>query len=71
MKETKSLASDDNPDLVTKEVIARDSGVSPRTVEWWVRTRKIPYVKAGHRTIRFRLADVRKALAKRTVKEVS
>jgi excisionase family DNA binding protein len=59
------------PDLVPKAIVAHDCGVTPRTIEWWVRTRKIPCVRIGHRTIRFRLADVRRALAKLTVKEVS
>jgi excisionase family DNA binding protein len=60
-----------SPDLVTKAVIAHDCGVTERTVEHWVRERKIPCVRLGHRTVRYRLADVRRALAKRTVKEIS
>jgi excisionase family DNA binding protein len=64
-------AAGHSPDLVTKSVVARDCSVTPRTIETWVRFKKIPCVRIGHRTVRFRLADVRKALAKRTVKEVS
>jgi excisionase family DNA binding protein len=59
------------PDLVDKYVVAHDCGVSPRTIENWVAQRKIPFLELGHRTIRFRLADVRHALDRKTVKEIS
>jgi excisionase family DNA binding protein len=59
------------PDLVDKYVVAHDCGVSPRTIENWVAQRKIPFRRIGHRTIRFRLADVRRALDRKIVKEIS
>jgi excisionase family DNA binding protein len=44
--------------------------VSDRTVDNYVSGRVIPYIKIG-RAVRFRLADVEKALARYTVKGVS
>jgi excisionase family DNA binding protein len=66
-----SVTIPNQPDLVDKYVIAHDCGVSPRTIENWVAQRKIPFLELGHRTIRFRLADVRRALSRKTVKEIS
>ena len=59
------------PELVDKYVVGRVFGASPRTVENWVAQRKIPFLKIGKRTIRFRLADVRRALDRKTIKEIS
>jgi excisionase family DNA binding protein len=58
------------PDLVTKDVVARDCGVCNRTIESWVAQRRIPFVRLGHRTLRFRLADVRRAISRWATKEV-
>ena len=62
---------DQEPELVDKYVVARTFGFSPRTVENWVVQKKIPFLRLGHRTVRFRLADVRRALERKLVKEVS
>ena len=59
------------PELVDKFGVARTFGVSPRTIENWVAQRKIPFLRIGRRTMRFRIADVRRALDRKTVKEVS
>ncbi len=73
--ENSSLASvtvpGDQPELVDKRVIARIFGVSERTIENWVAQRKIPFLRIGHRTMKFRIADVRRALDRKTVKEIS
>jgi excisionase family DNA binding protein len=59
------------PPLITKEVLAKDLGVGCRTIEAWVAERRIPAIKLGHRTLRFCLNDVRRALRLHwTVKEV-
>ena len=59
------------PPLVTKQEVARDLGVGCRTIEKWVAERRIPFIRAGHRTLRFNLNDVRRALRLHwTVKEV-
>jgi excisionase family DNA binding protein len=63
--------SEPEPPLVTKEELAKDLHVGCRTIEAWVAERRIPYIRMGHRTLRFSLADVRRALRLRwTVKEV-
>jgi excisionase family DNA binding protein len=49
--------------LITRLDVAHLSSVSPRTVDRWVKGRKIPYIKIG-RTIRFRWATVEAALVK-------
>jgi excisionase family DNA binding protein len=63
--------SDLEPELVDKRVIARLFNISERTVENWVAQKKIPLIRMGRRTVRFRLADVRRALDRKTVKEIS
>jgi len=55
---------------LTKPELAEYMGVSRRTVDTWVSTRKIPSIKIG-RLVRFNLVDVQKALKRFTVKEVS
>jgi excisionase family DNA binding protein len=62
---------DPEPELVDKFVIARVFGVSPRTIENWVAQRKIPFLRIGRRTMKFKIADVRRALDRKTVKEIS
>lgn len=49
--------------LITRLDVAHLSSVSPRTVDRWVKGRKIPYIKVG-RTIRFRWATVEAALVR-------
>jgi excisionase family DNA binding protein len=59
------------PRPMTKAELAEYLGVSPRTVDNYVSGRKIPFIKLGSRLIRFRLADVDRALKRYTVEEVS
>jgi excisionase family DNA binding protein len=58
------------PSPATKAELARFLKVSPRTVDTLIATRRIPYIKLG-RLVRFRIADVERALTRYTVKEVS
>ena len=73
----KSLPPSDSslppPDLglVDKVGLAKLLLVSPRTVEDYVQQKKIPYIRPGWRTVRFRISDVKKALDRWSVKEVS
>ena len=56
--------------LLDTEEAARMLGISPRTVQGWVRQRRIPYVKLSEgRTglTRFRPADLRAWIAARVV----
>jgi excisionase family DNA binding protein len=57
--------------LVDKRVVAADLRVGLRTVERWVKAKKIPYIRIGHRMLRFRLDAVRAAIARWETKEVS
>jgi excisionase family DNA binding protein len=57
---------------VDKRIVARFLDVSPRTIETWTRRKKIPYVKFGVKSVRYRLADVERAIRKNySVKEVA
>jgi excisionase family DNA binding protein len=58
------------PPPVTKAELAKFLKVSPRTVDNYVSSRRIPYIKLG-RLIRFRPADVERALKRYTVEETS
>ena len=57
--------------LVDTEALARILGLNRRTIEGWIRKRKLPFIRVGKRCVRFRLRDVFKALEDRyTIKEV-
>ena len=56
--------------LPRKLDIAKRYGVSPRTVDRWIAERKIPFLKFGHRTLRFRWSDVEKSLDRFVIREV-
>ena len=56
--------------LKTETEIAVALGEEERTIRYWRHTNLIPAVILGRRTIRYRLADVIRALEKRIVKEV-
>jgi excisionase family DNA binding protein len=49
--------------LITRLDVANLASVSPRTIDRWVKGRKIPYIKVG-RTLRFRWAAVEAALVR-------
>jgi excisionase family DNA binding protein len=55
--------------LATTEDVAKLARVSKRTVQIWVHERRIPHLKLG-RLLRFRLADVQRALNRHTIQEV-
>jgi excisionase family DNA binding protein len=58
INETHDVAADDASDaLLTKKELAPKLRISRRSVDNWVRNRKIPYYKLG-KSIRFRWADV-------------
>ena len=58
------------PGLVTKKTVARALSVSCRTVETWMRGRRIPCVRLGKRCVRFDLPAVLVALRKFEIREV-
>lgn len=55
-------------ELLTQAELARALGEAERTVAQWRYRGLIPYLKMGHRSIRFRLEAVLAALDKRTLK---
>ena len=54
--------------LLTEVELARALGEMPRTIRNWRYRGLLPFVKCGHRSIRFRLDMVLEALEKRTIK---
>jgi excisionase family DNA binding protein len=57
-------------ELLTKKQLADKLEISPRTLEAWVASRKIPFIKVGG-IIRFNWSRVREALDAFEVKEAS
>jgi excisionase family DNA binding protein len=58
------IAGSLNHDYLDKYDVAHILKVSVRTIEKWTRERKIPYYKAGYHTVRYRLADIARAMRK-------
>ena len=56
--------------LVTKRVVATVVASSLRTVDRMIAERRIPVIRIGPRSPRFRVSDVLRALNKLTVQEV-
>jgi hypothetical protein len=56
--------------LNKEEIRQRLNLISLRGVDELVRRRKIPYLRLGHRTLRFSWPAVEAALARLTIKEV-
>ena len=57
--------------LLTKKDLAKQCQVSTRTLEDWVKRRKIPALYLSKRCIRFRADQVMEALAKLERKAIS
>lgn len=60
----------DNLGLLNKAQLAERLNMTPRGVECMTRSRIIPVIKLGHRTLRYSWPRVCEALAKREVREV-
>jgi excisionase family DNA binding protein len=54
----------------TKAEVAREYGVSLRTIDTWIAQRKIPFRKLSPRMVRFDLDRVADALERYTVEEI-
>jgi excisionase family DNA binding protein len=52
--------------LLSKTAVASWLGVSTRKIEYMMERQGLPFLKLGHRTVRFRRADVSKWLKKST-----
>ena len=57
--------------LLNGNELAKELGEEPRTITTWRQRGIIPFIDAGYRTKRYQLDDVLRALAKRTVQEIS
>ena len=62
-----SDAGDPISNLVTKRIVASAAGVSVRTVDSWVRSKRISSIKLSARCIRFDLSTVLRELRRFTV----
>jgi Helix-turn-helix domain len=56
--------------LLTTDELASRLGEESRTISTWRQRGIIPFIDAGYRTKRYKLDDVLRALAKRTIREV-
>jgi excisionase family DNA binding protein len=59
-----SAAYSATAEFVDKRTVAQFLGLSVRTVEKWTRERRIPCFRTGYRTVRYRLADIARAMRK-------
>jgi excisionase family DNA binding protein len=56
--------------LGTKDDVAKLCQVSKRTVELWIQERRIPFIRLGHRLLRFDLDAVKAAVRRWSTKEI-
>lgn len=56
-------------DFVRKKQMAQELSISERTLNTWMRQRRIPYFRVGG-TVLFRIEDVRRALERYQVRPV-
>jgi excisionase family DNA binding protein len=61
---------DSEAGLGDKSDVAKLCKVSVRTVEEWVKARRIPFIRMGHRLLRFDLVAVKQAVARWTTTEI-
>jgi hypothetical protein len=58
------------PAMIRKKDLAKELNVSPRSIDNWVRQKRIPVHRFSSRFIRYDLRRVRNALDKYEVREV-
>jgi len=56
--------------LLTKREIAAILNVSSRTIDNWIREKRIPFLRLSPRLLRFDLRTIQRALEKYEIKEV-
>jgi excisionase family DNA binding protein len=56
--------------FLSKQELALALGVSPRTIDNWMKQRRIPFIRISARLIRFDLNRVKEALQRYEIKEV-
>jgi hypothetical protein len=68
-KQEKNSESANDAGLVNKRVVAQSASASTRSVDNWIRDRKIPVVRISKRCVRFHLPSVLAALRKFEIRE--
>ena len=63
-------AAAETPNLVKKPVVAKAASVSNRSVDNWMREKRIPFVRLSPRCVRFHLPSVLAALRRFEIREV-
>ncbi|HUU94498.1 MAG TPA: helix-turn-helix domain-containing protein [Phycisphaerae bacterium] len=63
------MAPPEQNQLVTSDRLAEHFTVSVETVRTWVRQRRIPFLRVSRKVIRFRIAEVERALSQRAEAE--
>jgi len=73
MQERQTNSASESADIIegldNKKTIAQALSVSPRTIDNWMREKRIPYLRLSPRCIRFDRRAVLRALGTYTVKE--
>ena len=70
MRMKRQMTNDEQvDDFLTKEGVAKLLQVSTRTIDNLMAKKVIPFLKLGHRTVRFRRQDVAVALGRLNRKE--
>ena len=59
--------------LITESEAAAYMGVKPQTLATWRCTKRypLPFIRVGRRAIRYRLTDIEKFLADRTIRQTT
>ncbi|MCX6924172.1 MAG: helix-turn-helix domain-containing protein [Verrucomicrobia bacterium] len=70
MKELVANTTAPDDAYISKAQLAQRMGVTTRTIETWMRQRRVPYEKIG-KTVRFHWGDVRNFLARQSYKTTS
>jgi excisionase family DNA binding protein len=68
-REITANESADSDGLDNKKTLARVLSVSTRTIDTWMRSKRIPFLRLSPRCIRFNRRAVLRALAAYTVRE--
>ena len=63
--------ADEGSEPVTKRLVARAASVSCRTVDNWIRDKRIPVIRLSPRCVRFHLPRVLAALGRFEIREVT
>ena len=66
-----SGTADGISELVTKRIVAKAASVSCRTIDNWMRDKRIPVIRLSPRCVRFHLPRVLAALSRFEIREIT